>query len=227
MGKILLATGQYALAVKWLDRALDMISSQELENLSMDASELRISIIQSTVKARIQLKDAQLLEQARDHISVLENELGDRLIVLALRLEILNAATGEDFDSNTFGDVLGRIIRSVVLNDENFKLVMFHIRRLHASDSALACKLLCDLTILRIVPEKENDRQNRMIEKALITRVWMAAGQKETTDTLLTTADFLDVVLENFPNRVSSTASLAAQTVRDRPTWGVVAADWS
>jgi tetratricopeptide (TPR) repeat protein len=214
MGKSLLGAAQYNSAIKWLDRALEILADQELEKLSMDASDLRISIIQSTVKARIHLKDEQSLEQARDHINLLENELGDRLIVLVLHLEILEATPVENFDSTAFSDVLGRIIRSAVLNNDNFRLVMFHIRKLNAKNQASACKSLSDLLRLRIMAEGADERRNWMIEKALITRVWMAVGQRDTLDTLSTLEDFLNTIVADIAGTISSTASLAAHTVR-------------
>jgi hypothetical protein len=214
MGKTLLTTGQYLLAVRWLDRALEILADQELEKLSMDASELRISIIQSTVKARIHLKDEQSLDQARNHVKVLENEIGDRLVVLVLRLEIMDATSEGDFDSATFSDVLARIIRSVTLNDENFRLVMFHIRKLNAKGPVLACKLLYDLLKLRIMIERGDERRHLMVEKALITRLWMAIGQRDTPDTLSTLEEFLNVIGQNTTGAVRPAATLAAHTVR-------------
>jgi hypothetical protein len=214
MGKSLLGTAEYPLAIKWLDRALEILAGQELEKLSMDASELRISIIQSTVKARIHLKDEKSLEEARDHINVLQSELGDRLIVLVLRLEILEATPEENFDSAAYSDVLGRITRSAILNDDNFRLVMFHIRKLNAKNPASACKSLSDLLKLRITRDSADERRNWMIEKALITRVWMAVGQRDSLDTLSTLEDFLNVIVTDTEGVVSQTASLAAHTVR-------------
>lgn len=47
MGKDLLRKRNYELAVRWLERAYDVISEQELEMLSSEAGELRLSIMQS------------------------------------------------------------------------------------------------------------------------------------------------------------------------------------
>ncbi len=46
IGKQMLEQRQHELAVKWLERAYNGLLSQELENLSIDAGELRISVIQ-------------------------------------------------------------------------------------------------------------------------------------------------------------------------------------
>jgi hypothetical protein len=47
MGKDLLRKRNYELAVRWLERAYDVIGEQELEMLSSEAGELRLSIMQS------------------------------------------------------------------------------------------------------------------------------------------------------------------------------------
>jgi hypothetical protein len=47
IGKDLLKKRNYELAVRWLERAHDMIGEQELEMLSPEAGELRLSVIQS------------------------------------------------------------------------------------------------------------------------------------------------------------------------------------
>jgi hypothetical protein len=47
MGRDLLRQRNYELAIKWLNRAHDMIGAQDLEQLSSEAGELRLSIMQS------------------------------------------------------------------------------------------------------------------------------------------------------------------------------------
>jgi hypothetical protein len=47
IGKDLLNQKQYELAVKWLERSHDVLGEQELEKLSVDAGELKLSILQS------------------------------------------------------------------------------------------------------------------------------------------------------------------------------------
>jgi hypothetical protein len=46
IGKDIYAKKQYNVAVCWLERAYDALSEQELERLSDDAGELRLSIMQ-------------------------------------------------------------------------------------------------------------------------------------------------------------------------------------
>ncbi|KAG9232181.1 meiosis protein SPO22/ZIP4 like-domain-containing protein [Amylocarpus encephaloides] len=209
MGNKFLATQDYPMAVKWLDRSLEVLSGQELERLSMDASELRITIIQSAVKARLQLKQEDALTQAQNHINILQNELGDKLIVLLLRLEILEASPAESFDTASYFEILERIIRSVVLSEPNVKLILACIRKLNSKESLLACKSLDHFFTMRIIP----DRVENLVEKVLITRLWMAIGQEDKLETLISLEEFLGLATENFEAAVTSAATLAAHTL--------------
>lgn len=208
LGKSLLATQQYGIGTKWLERALEVLADQELDKLSMDASELRISIIQSCVKAQLKIKQEPALEKAQNLVQTLAHELGDKLIVLLLRLEVL-AANTTAFDHVSYSEILGRIIRSAVLNEQNFKLVMFHIRKLNDKSPDLACKLIDDLFRLRIL----HDGREELVEKITITRLWITVAQQQTLEALSGLEGFLDSIIENFKNPITPKATLAAHTV--------------
>jgi hypothetical protein len=209
MGKDLLESQQYPMAVKWLERAYEVLESQELDRLSMDASELRISIIQSSVKALLGLQDDPSLGKARNLVDLLESEIGDKLIVLLLRLELLSASTMETFDSSSYGDVLQRMTRIMSLSDANFKLIMFHIRKLNDKSPSLACKALEDLMKLRILKMNRED----WVEKALVTRLWISLGQRDSPEALSSLDDFFSMIATNVNQPVSAAATLAAHTV--------------
>lgn len=209
MGKDLLGSQQYPMAVKWLERAFEVLEDQQLDRLSMDASELRISIIQSLVKALIGSQEASLLGKVRDLVDLLESETGDKMVVLLLRLELLSANTTETFDSNSYSDVLLRITRTMTLSETNFKLFMFHIRKLNDKSPSLACKALEDLMRLRIL---KTDRED-WIEKVLITRLWISVGQRDSPEALLSLDQFFAMIATNVNKSVSASATLAAHTV--------------
>jgi len=209
MGKDLLESQQYPLAVKWLERAYEVLDGQGLEKLSTDASELRISIIQSTVKALLELQENSSLEKARALVDLLENELGDRLIVLLLKLELLSADTIESFDSNTYSDVVQRMTRVLILTDCNFSLIMFHIRKLNDKSPSLASKALEDLMRLRVLKVDRDD----WIEKVLITRLWISISQRDSPEALQSLDEFFSMVTSNVRQPVSAGATLAAHTV--------------
>jgi hypothetical protein len=209
IGKDLLGKQQYKMAVKWLDRALEVLGGQELDRLSMDASELRISIIESLVKALLEPQEQETFDRATSLVSLLESEVGDKLIVLLLKLELLSSPTNETFDSSSYGDVLRRMSRILILGPANFKLIMYHIRKLNDMSPSLACKALDDLLMLRLLPENKEE----FIEKVLITRLYMTVGQRDSDDVLLLLEKLFSVIVENVKQPVSPAAALAAHTV--------------
>jgi hypothetical protein len=210
MGKDLLDKKQYAMAVKWLDRAYSVLVEQELDRLSMDASELRLSIMESLIKALLALQDQESTDKARSLVDLLENEVGDKLIVLLLRLELVSAATNESFDSNSYSDILQRMTRTVALTESNFKLIMYHIRKLTDQSPNLACKALDGLLKLRILQAERAD----WVEKVIITRLWIITNQRDVPETLVLLEEVLSTVSENLAQPFSPGATLAAQTVR-------------
>ncbi|TVY81885.1 Sporulation-specific protein [Lachnellula suecica] len=209
MGKGLLDSHEYPMAARWLERAYEVLESQELEKLSMDANELRISIIQSSVKALLGLEEETALVKARSLVDQLADETGDKLIVLLLRLELLSAKTTEIFDSNAYSDVLHRMTRIMSLGDSNFSLIMFHIRKLNDKSPSLACGALEDLMKLRIL------KQDRVewVERVLVTRLWISIGQRESPEALSSLDKFFSYVAENVKQPVSAGATLAAHTL--------------
>jgi hypothetical protein len=210
MGKDLLLKRQHAMAAKWLERSYEVLSMQELDRLSMDARELRVSIMESLIKSLLGLRDEVSVDKARSFVDLLESEVGDKLLVLLLRLDLLFAVTNDTFDSNSYFDIVQRMTRSVVLTDPNIRLIMHHIRKLTDKSPSLACKALDELLELRILPSKREE----WIEKALVTRVWMATYKLESIDTLLSLEQVLSTTFESLGKPVSSAVALASHTVR-------------
>lgn len=214
MGKDLLVKQKYEMAVKWLERAGEVLDGQELDRLSMDALELRNSILQSLTKALLAMKNPEAAARARGLVTLLENNFGeDRLMVLLLKLVVLSAPTddtGAAFDSVSYSEILQRMIRTIILNDGNFKLIMFHIRKLNDKSPSLASKALDDFLTLRVIEED----QDEWFGKALVTRLWIASGQRENPDSLAQIEDLFSTIVVNSRKPASPAATLAAHTVR-------------
>lgn len=211
MGKDLLGKKQYKSAAKWLDRSLEILTSQELDRLSMDASELKLSIAESLVKSQLGTEDQEAIAKARDLIEQLSDESGDKLILLLLKLEL--SASAEVFESDNYADLLRRIIRSTILSAENFKLITYHIRKLYDNSPALANKILDEFLRLRILPEDKQD----WVEKLLVTRLYMTIGQHQETErsneALKDLEDLLSDIASDLKQPLSSGATLAAHAV--------------
>jgi hypothetical protein len=211
MGKDLLDSKQYHMAVKWLERSYEVINGPELDQLSMDAGELRISIMEATIKALLGLKEAAAAEKARGLVLLLGSEIGDKLLVLLLRLELLSAVTTESFDSISYRDILQKMITSIVLSESTFKLIMLHIRKLNDKSPNLACSILDVFLRLRVLISESE--QNNWIEKVLITRIWMTVSQRDSPDALASLETILHDIASNLKRPLSSAVTLAAHTV--------------
>lgn len=211
MGKDLLGKKDYQLATKWLDRSYNVLSQQELDKLSFDANELRTSIIESLVKTLLVLQTPETFERARSLVTLLENELGDKLLVLLLKLELLSAPSPEPFDSVSYSDILRRITRTVFLNENNFRLIMFHIRKLNDKSPSLACKALDDFLTLRLL--KAEELNETWVGKTLVTRLWITVNQRDSQEVLQLLHELFEVTMSNITKPLASDATLAAHTV--------------
>lgn len=209
IGKDLLKSEQHQMAVKWLERAYDVIDGQALDRLSTDAGELRISIMEAIVRALLGLKEVNAADKARGLVLLLENEIGDRLVVLLLRLELLSATDDGSFDSISYRDVLQRMIRSITLSPANFKLVMFHIRKLNDKSPTLSCGALDYFLNLRVLTSE----QDGWLEKALITRIWMTISQRDSHEAFISLESILSNTASHLSKPLNSAFTLAAHTV--------------
>ncbi|ESZ92874.1 hypothetical protein SBOR_6737 [Sclerotinia borealis F-4128] len=210
MGRALLMKKQHTLAVKWLERAYDVLSSDELDKLSADATELRISIIETLIKALLETKTAESIQRAQDLVDLLESELGDKLIVLLLKLELLTEISNETFDGSAYSAILNKMTRTLVMNPRNLRLFMFHVRKLHDKAPSLACGVLDEMIRLRV---KELAVMKEWLEKAILTRIWMTVSGRDTEELFIAVEGFLTVIAENVENSISVEPTMAAHTL--------------
>ncbi|KAF7916982.1 uncharacterized protein EAE98_010413 [Botrytis deweyae] len=210
MGKALLEKQQHALSVKWLERAYKVLSGDELDKLSADATELRVSIVQTLIKALLETKTPESIQRARELIDLLECELGDKLVVLLLKLELLTGIPKETFDGLTYSAILNKMIRTLVFNPTNLRLFMFHVRKLHEKAPSLACGVLDEMIRLRV---KELVTMTEWLEKALLTRIWMCVSGRETGELFVAIDGFLTMIAGNIVKSIGVEATMAAHTL--------------
>ncbi|KAH8599135.1 meiosis protein SPO22/ZIP4 like-domain-containing protein [Bisporella sp. PMI_857] len=210
LGKDLLVKREYLIAVKWLERSYHVLSSQELDKLSSNASELRLSIAESLIKANLAVQDSDATQKAQDLLATLENDMGDKMVVLLLKLEILSGTPDEIFDSSAYCDILQRMIRSGMLSESKFSLIMYHIRKLNDKSPSLACKALDEFLpqVLRHGSEHE-----LWIEKVIVTRIWMTMNQKDGLEDHILLNRIFSLVLSDLQKPIASAATLAAHTL--------------
>jgi hypothetical protein len=205
LGRGATVKSDFAMAVKWLDRASDLISNQNLERLSRQGIELRLAIQQGLVTALLGLCTTEGYERAQNLVNYIETEIGNNLVVSLLRLELLQKAPAEVFDGEAYADVLQRMIKTFNFSEPAFKLVTHHIRKLHDKSPFLGCSVLDDF----VLAVRHSECQD-WVQKLVITRVWMTVNQRDVVDTIETACR----VLTRLEKPLGSDAAVTAQAVR-------------
>lgn len=210
IGQDCLKKKKYDLAIKWLQRAHEVLQAQEPERLSIDASDLATGITQSRVQALLELGNDEAFAQATQLVDFLESVVGgDRLLVLLLRLEILNAPLNPHFDTSSYGDIIHKIIRTVMLTDSNFKLIMHHIRKLNDKAPGIACNILDTFMQRRLFDEGTE----AWVETAVVNRLFMSTQAKDGMDVFKGVRRCLDEVVSGWKRALTLSATHACQTV--------------
>jgi hypothetical protein len=173
IGKDLARKKDSVLAARWLERTYELINSQEMGLLSRDAIELRLATSQVLIQVYLDMGTTDGLDRAENHIAYVESELGDKLVVLLFRIEVLLHSPAEVFDSKAYTDILRRMVRTVEMSESTFKLLMHHIRKLDEKNNSAAISALDEfLTTCVLATEQE-----QWIDKAIILRAHMAVRE--------------------------------------------------
>ncbi|KAI8961072.1 SPO22-domain-containing protein [Daldinia sp. FL1419] len=207
IGKDLTAKKNFLLAVKWLERAHESINSQDLEQLPREIIELRLTVSQALVHAYLNLNTAEGFKKAENHVCYIESELGDKTVVLLLRLELLLSSPAEVFDSNAYAEVLRRMVRCLEISESSFNLMMHHIRKLDDKSPSLASSVLGEFIILRVLPTQ----QGTWVERAIVLCVQMATSHRDTDETIQELGTIFDHVENKLENPLPAAAVIALQ----------------
>lgn len=204
IGKSLSSRSDFSIAIKWFERANEIINSQGLEQLTREGVELRLAILQALVTSLLGAGTPDGLEKAKNYVGYIEAETGNKLVVSLLKLELLQKTPAEVFDSEAYADVLRHIIRNFGLSESGFKLIIHHIRKLHDKCPGAGCAVLDDF-ILALRGAKNDG----WMEKAVVTRMWMITNQRDSVEAVNAAQD----VLGHLPRALSAEAAVAAQAV--------------
>jgi tetratricopeptide (TPR) repeat protein len=210
IGNDLLKKNDFIMAVKWLERAYELLNSQELEQLSREAIELRLAISQSLVQALLGINTTESFQKAESHVGYIESELGDKFVVLLLRLEILLKSPSEVFDSNAYASILQRMIRALDLSDSNFRLIIHHLRKLDDKAPALARHILDDFLIDKVIPSQRDE----WIERTVIVRAYTSCNRRDTQDTVGKLGSLFDRISGRMERSFAVDSAMAILTVR-------------
>lgn len=204
IGKSLSAKGDFKIAIKWFERADDIINSQNLEQFSYQGSELRLAIIQALVTALLAAGIPEGIEKAKKFIDFIEAKSGNKFVVSLLKLELLQKTPAKIFDSEAYADVLRYIIQNFSVSDSAFKLTIHHIRKLHDKSPSSGCAVLDEFILALGSAEKDE-----WLEKAVVTRMWMITNQRDSLEAI----GAIQGVLGCLRKPLSAEAAVAAQAV--------------
>ncbi|KAL2263859.1 hypothetical protein VTK26DRAFT_4655 [Humicola hyalothermophila] len=204
IGRSLSARNDFSLAIKWFERANEVVNTPGLEQLSREGLELRLAIVQALVTALLGTGTPDGLDKARNHVDLLESEASNKFVVSLLKLELLQRTPAEVFDSERYADVLRHIIRKSTYSESGFKLVMHHIRKLHDKSPGAGCAVLDDFILALTSAEKA-----MWTERAVVTRMWMITNQRDSVETIKAAQG----VLEHLSMPLSAEAAVAAQAL--------------
>jgi hypothetical protein len=208
----------FQMAVKWLQRAQDVINSHDLEQLSREALELRTAIMQAHITALLNLGTVEGFTKADSMIQFLQVQMGATMVVLLLKLELLMKAPAEVFDSTEYANLLGQMVTCLcqknfdhvldsdgrAASDPDFRLLTHHIGKLHDKNPALACTVLDEFILVL-----SNGDHDEWMERLVTKRIWMATHRAELTDAV----EAADVALSPIQTPLSADATVAVQTV--------------
>lgn len=172
IGLDLLSKGDHPMAIKWLKRAREAISSPDLERLSITALESRLTILQALVAALLGAGSQEATQEAGGLVDHVELEMGGKPIVLRWRLEWLQNAPAEEFDTHAYDRILRCMIRAFDFSEETFQHLLHYMLHLHGKSPALATALLDEFFMQRLV---QSTRQP-WIGKAVVRRIWMTTS---------------------------------------------------
>ncbi|KAK0674422.1 meiosis protein SPO22/ZIP4 like-domain-containing protein [Cercophora samala] len=213
IGKSLGGKQDYKIAVKWLERANEVVNSVGVDQLTREGVELRLAITQALITALLGTGTEEDYNRAKNYVDFLEVEMGNRMVVSLLKLEVLyKTPHAEVFDEEGYADVLRHLIRNFdgkkgMGAGAEFKLIVHHIRRLHDKAPGAGCAVLDDFILaLRTVG---GGGSLEFMEKALVTRMWMMTQQRDSMDTVRG----LGELFGNITRAVSAEAAVAAQAL--------------
>ncbi|KAK1534827.1 uncharacterized protein CCOS01_03579 [Colletotrichum costaricense] len=209
IGKDLSKKEDFGMAVRWLERGYDIINAQDLSLLSRDAIELRLSVCQALIHALLGLGTPESSEKALDLVSYIESEIGEKPVVLLLRLELLQKAPAEIFDIEAYADILRRMVRSFNFSEAHFKLLVHHARKLHDKSPTLATSVVDGMLRGTIV----SSGREEWVERLVLLRIWMETTQRDGMRAIEELMGVLVGVQDNLSKPFGASTAVGALTL--------------
>ncbi|GKT44533.1 uncharacterized protein ColSpa_04714 [Colletotrichum spaethianum] len=176
MGKDLSKRGDFPMAARWLERGYNTINAQDLGHLSRDAIELRLAVCQALVHALLGMNTQDSSQRAFELVNYVENEIGDKPVVLLLRLELLQKAPAEVFDVEAYANILRRMVQAFNFSEAYFKLLVHHARKLHDKSPTQATSVVDGMLMGAVV----SSGRDEWVERLVLLRIWMEINQRDS-----------------------------------------------
>ncbi|KAH6695404.1 meiosis protein SPO22/ZIP4 like-domain-containing protein, partial [Plectosphaerella plurivora] len=190
MGRGLAEKTQHGLAARWLGRTLDVLGKQDVEMMSRDALNLKDAAYQTMVTSLLETGVEADRATAAAMVQQMAEEMGEKPIVLALRLEIFDKAADGQFDGKAYADAILGLDRLISCTETNAGLVQQHILSLHQRNPIMGCKTM-DQWLLK----QAQAGRLEGVEAGVRERINMATQQKGVTQTIFDLMKLLDGLL--------------------------------
>ncbi|WQF82317.1 Putative meiosis specific protein Spo22/ZIP4/TEX11 [Colletotrichum destructivum] len=209
MGKDLSERGDFPMAARWLERAYNVINAQDLVHLSRDAIELRLAVCQGLVHAFLAVDTQDSSQKALELVNYVESEIGDKPVVLLLRLELLQKTPAEVFDVEAYADILRRMVRAFNFSESHFKLLVHHARKLHDKSPTQATSVVDGMLRGAMV----SSGRDEWVERLVLLRIWMETTQRDSLTAVEGLAAVLAGLQDNLEKPFGASAAVGALTL--------------
>ncbi|OHE93556.1 hypothetical protein CORC01_11153 [Colletotrichum orchidophilum] len=209
IGKDLSKKNDFAMAVRWLERGYDIINAHDLARLSRDAIELRLSVCQALIHALLGMNTPETSQKALGLVNYIESEIGDKPVVLLLRLDLLQRAPAEVFDVEAYADILRRMVRSFNFSEAHFKLLVHHARKLHDKSPTLATSVVDGMLRGTIFTSGRSEWAERLV----LLRIWMETTQRNGMRAIEELMGVLVGLQDNLSQAFGASTSVGALTL--------------
>ncbi|KAI5818162.1 meiosis protein SPO22/ZIP4 like-domain-containing protein [Pyronema omphalodes] len=213
IGNEMLGQKNYGMAVKWLERAHDILSRMEPLFLSEAGSELRLPVAHKLATACMKEGTQESLEKAENIINNLSEDWPSyRVSIWRLKIDLILAKSSENPDLAEYAQVVRDMIDVTQLTDTTFKLILHRIHDLVSRKAAdKACNCLDLLISKRLLPMERED----WLDKAFVTRLHITVQHQidREEDAITSTRALLDAIARNLKGTFSPKSTHAAQAL--------------
>ncbi|KAL8848508.1 MAG: hypothetical protein Q9221_006467 [Calogaya cf. arnoldii] len=204
IGRDQLSKECYQSALQWLDRAHDILASQNPEDLSDDASELRSCVMHTTIRVLLKARDEDSISRAWNICHELEGETKNKVFLSLLKLELLGV---DQSAAQGYYEVLDGVVRHIHLSDVNLATILHHVHELRRRNARLAHAILVTLLSERVLLMDET----AWVEKTLVTIVWNYTTSPDLGAVTDAFEELLDTIVAKTDSALSTSATHAAQ----------------